>query len=231
MAANKSPAGAIAVAPACGASAAAKLPAASRLLRDRASIDEMPLGALAVRDSLVSPRDQAKIHRLLSQPIWQYGWQSDPRRDRYAFWHVHFAGGHAGSRVNCERELARFSALAPINRLWMRLRQTVLRGHEPVRVYANAHTYGVEGYVHIDNPDTKNYFSTLYYAHPRWHKNWSGETVFYTRRANDITASVYPKPGRVVSFHGAVPHCARAPSRECPELRLTVVFKTQLRRS
>jgi SM-20-related protein len=168
------------------------------------------------------------VARLLAQPIWRYGWRSDPRRNRFAYWHVHFAGGHGGSRRGCERELAAFPALRPIHRLWQRLSKSVLRGHEPVRVYANAHTYGVEGYVHVDNDDTENYFSTIYYAHERWNRNWAGETVFYS--GQDIVCSVHPRPGRVVSFHGALPHCARAPSRECPELRVSVVFKTQLAR-
>lgn len=186
---------------------------------------------ILVRDGLLPGTERRQISDFLSQPIWQYGWRSDPRRDRYPFWHVAFAGGDARSRVSCERELAKFPALRPIYRLWLRLKQTVLEGHVPLRAYANAHTYGVEGYVHKDNEDTENYFSTIYYAHPVWEHNWAGETVFYGDRGKEIVQSVYPRPGRIVSFHGAVPHCARAPSRECSALRLTVVIKTQRARA
>lgn len=131
------------------------------------------------------------------------------------------------SRVNCESELASRPPFAPVMELWKIFEQGILQGHEPIRIYANSHTYGVEGYVHTDNDDDQNYFSTIYYAHPVWHMNWCGDTVFYTRDGQDIISSVYPKPGRTVSFHGAVPHCARAPSRDCTELRISVVIKTQ----
>jgi SM-20-related protein len=110
--------------------------------------------------------------------------------------------------------------------LWRLLQAGPLRGHQPVRVYANSHTFGVEGYVHTDNEDHENYFSTIYYAHPIWHRNWVGDTVFYTRDGTDIIGSVYPWPGRAVAFHGALPHCARAPGRDCTELRVSIVIKT-----
>ena len=192
-----------------------------------AGVDPLQHGAVLVRDGVVVAAERARIARFLTQPIWQYGWRSNPRRDRYPFWHVHFAGGDYKSRASCERELAAYQELRPIHGLWQRLKRGVLKGHVPLRVYANAHTYGVEGYVHTDNSES-DYFSTLYYAHSRWDKNWAGETVFYDKSEEEIMASVYPRPGRVVSFHGATPHCARAPSRECAALRLTVVIKTRL---
>jgi SM-20-related protein len=180
-----------------------------------------------VDDALVPRGLQKRLAELTALPIWAYGWKSNPRKDRYSYWHAHFAGGGARNRRNCEAELASVPELAPVLDLWRRLNSGPLAGHEPLRVYANSHTFGVEGYVHADSRDTQNYFSTIYFAHPVWHHNWSGETVFYSRDRRDILTSVYPKPGRVVTFPGAMPHCARAPSRDCPELRITVVIKTQ----
>jgi SM-20-related protein len=60
-----------------------------------------------------------------------------------------------------------------------------------------------------------------------WHQNWGGDTVFYNRDETDILTSVFPRPGRAVTFHGAIPHSARAPSRDCSELRVSLVIKTQ----
>lgn len=185
------------------------------------------LETVTVLDNLVPRSLQQRISALISGPIWQYGWRSNTRLDRFCFWHAHFAGGDQHSRASCEAELAAKPHLAPILELWKLLEKELLQGHEPLRIYANSHTYGVEGYVHTDNDDDQNYFSTLYYAHPVWHMNWCGDTVFYSRDGQDILRSVYPKPGRVLSFHGALPHCARAPSRECTELRVSVVIKTQ----
>ena len=183
---------------------------------------------ILIDDRLV-PRDlRGRIAELIKQPIWQYGWQSSGRRDRFCFWHVHFAGGDGRSRRNCEAELILRLQFAPIIHLWQLLKAGPLAGHVPLRAYANAHTFGVEGYVHTDSTDEENYFTTIYYAHPVWHQNWAGETVFYARDQSDIIGSAYPKPGRVVMFRGAVPHCARPPSRDCAELRVTVVIKTML---
>jgi SM-20-related protein len=184
---------------------------------------------IRVWDELVPKPLQQSITDLVRRPIWQYGWQSNNKLNRYCHWHAHFAGGGINSRKSCELELAQKPELAPINDLWQLLLRGPLAGHEPLRVYANSHTYGIEGYVHTDNDDTENYFSTIYFAHEIWHKNWSGETVFYTEGGDEIISSVYPKPGRLVSFFGAIPHCARAPSRDCVELRVSVVIKTQLR--
>ena len=170
---------------------------------------KLDLGKVLVNDSLAPKPLQRRITRLMQQPIWQYGWRSNPRRDRFAYWHVHFAGGEYDSRVDCEPELASIPEIKAVHELWKLLEAGHLKGHVPLRVYANGHTFGSEDRIHVDNPDTKSYFTTVYYAHSDWHTDWSGETVFYTQDRKEIIASVYPKPGRAVTFHGAVLHCAR----------------------
>jgi SM-20-related protein len=174
---------------------------------------------------------QEQITALTQGPIWRYGKRSHGSNDRYAFWCAHFADPGSRNRESCESELYGNKAAAPIADLWNILKVGPLRGHEPVRVYANAHTYGVEGYVHTDSSDAENYFSTIYYAHPVWHKNWGGETVFYEDHGNVIFDSVFPEPGTAITFPGSVSHCAKGPTRDCIDLRVTVVIKTQLRSS
>ncbi len=183
---------------------------------------------IVVIDDLVDEQLRKRLEALMKSPIWAYGWRSTLDERKFCYWHSHFAGT-LESRTDCEAEFKDEPLLIPIYMLWKKLESSLLVGHEPLRVYANAHTFGVEGYVHRDHKDTENYFSTIYYGHPRWDKDWAGETVFFSESGEDIVSSVYPKPGRVVSFRGAIPHCARAPSRDCPELRVSIVFKTQLR--
>jgi len=185
------------------------------------------LGKILVVDDFVPLQLQQALTSITEQPIWKYGWRSNTRRDRYSYWHAHVAGGDGKNRSNCEAELAAQPAYSAIYTLFKILQTGPLRGHEPLRVYLNSHTFGVEGYVHQDNTDAENYFSTVYYAHPVWHQNWSGDTVFYNQDETDILTSVFPRPGRAVTFHGAIPHCARAPSRDCSELRVSIVIKTQ----
>jgi len=186
------------------------------------------LGDVAVFDDFVPEVVQRNVLRLVRRPIWAYGWKSIKQTDRYGFWHAHFAGGDEQNQDDCSLELGANANAAPIHALWQHLSSSCLRGHIPVRVYANAHTYGVEGYVHVDSTDEVNHFTTIYYAHGAWDNNWAGETLFYSSDASDITRAVYPKPGRIAVFRGATPHVARAVSRECPELRISVVFKTRL---
>lgn len=185
------------------------------------------LGSLLITDDFAPLPLQQAMSELTRNSIWKYGWRSNARRDRYCYWHAHIAGGDGESRINCEAELASKTQFAAAYALFKLLQLGPLRGHELLRVYLNSHTFGVEGYVHQDNKDTENYFSTVYYAHPVWHQNWSGDTVFFNRDESDILTSVFPRPGRAVTFHGAIPHCARAPSRDCNELRVSLVFKTQ----
>lgn len=184
-------------------------------------------GEVVVRDDAIPGDLMAPLQELLRMPIWAYGWKSSTKRDRFGFWHAHFAGGDEASSIDCAEDLGKRAVLEPVARLWEHLSRGHLRGHYPVRVYANAHTFGVEGYLHTDSTD-RDYFSTILYAHPRWRFNWAGETAFVDRESEAIIASVHPRPGRLVTFSGATPHVARAPSRECPELRVTVVVKTRL---
>lgn len=186
------------------------------------------IGDMLITDDFVPRPLQSAISDVARQPIWKYGWRSNARRDRYCYWHAHVAGGDGESRANCEEELAKSQQFVAAYALFKLLQTGPLKGHEPLRVYLNSHTFGVEGFVHQDNEDTENYFSTIYYVHPVWHANWSGDTVFYNRDQTDIIASVFPRPGRAVTFHGAIPHCARAPGRDCNELRVSLVFKTQI---
>lgn len=196
----------------------------SEIIKQRTDMS-ISSGKITVYDNIVPQDLQLKIRELTSGPIWQYGWKSNARRDKYCFWNARFAGGNLESLENCENELRKNTHATSIYELWKCLENSLLAGHEPIRVYANNHTYGVEGYAHTDSEED-GYFSTIYYAHQNWHRNWAGELVFFEQGGQDIIKSVYPKPGRVVQFPGRIPHAARAPSRECCDSRISVVIKT-----
>ena len=109
-----------------------------------------------------------------------------------------------------------------------RLADTVFRGHTLMRCYANAHAYGGDGTLHTDSTDPDSR-TAVYYPHGVWWPNWAGETVVFNADKSDIIAAVYPKPNRMVVFPGCLPHVARGVSRTCPELRIVLVFKTEVR--
>ena len=97
------------------------------------------------------------------------------------------------------------------------------------RQYANGHTYGLGGRPHYDDvrPGT---FTLLYYPMPKWEPVWEGETLFFTPTGH-VAAGIAIAPNRGVLFDSRMSHSARAPSRDCPELRVTLAFKLEPDRS
>jgi SM-20-related protein len=190
----------------------------------------LAFGDVRIQDEFIPPALHKQLVSFFQEPIWFYGWKSNAgnKQAPNSHWNVFFAGNMSkGPATDCEAELMENAFFQPIQALWQLLKAGPLAGHIPVRIYANAHTYGTDGYVHTDSEEP-NYYSTIAYLHPQWHPNWAGETVFFTQDQSDITRAVFPRPGRIVSFHGAVPHCARPLSRDCAALRVCLVFKTLL---
>ncbi len=177
-----------------------------------------------IHDGLIPKELQDKLTAIVQKPIWAYGWKSNSEKDRYSFWHTHFAGGDLNSRVDCAAQLQQNHPA--IFQLWDLLSKTILQDHVPLRAYGNAHTFGTEGYIHVDNRDTDNYFSTIIYTNEDWKAFWGGETMFYTLDEKDIIKAAAALPFRITSFPGHIPHKANAPSRDCPQLRTAIVFKS-----
>jgi SM-20-related protein len=194
--------------------------------------EELAFGDVRVEDGCLPAALHEELSGFFQEPIWFYGWKSNSRKARSpnSHWNVFFAGSMQSAKNeaegSCEAELMGNEFFKPIQDLWQILKAGPLAGHEPVRVYANAHTYGTDGYVHTDSEDI-NYYSTICYVHQEWNADWAGELVFFKPDRSDILRAVFPRPGRIVSFHGAVPHCARPLSRDCGALRISLVFKTR----
>ena len=192
-------------------------------------------GLVSVADGVLDAARQRKVFEFLSEPGWQFGWKSDPKADPYAFWNKHFAGSihpdHLlkdgnGRQYDCAEELQRNAPL--VHEMWQHLRQTALSGHMLMRCYANGHTFGSDGSVHTDSL-VEHSFTSVYYPHLKWEPNWGGETVLFNQEKSDIVASIYPRPNRLVTFRGTVPHVARGVARVCPVMRITLMFKTERR--
>jgi SM-20-related protein len=186
-------------------------------------------------DELLAEPERKPIFDLLRGGGWRFGWKSIPEQDQFSFWHKHFAGHRLpdhldkdgkGKPYNCSDELRETAPL--LYNLWLALRNTTLKGHTLIRCYANAHSYGSDGTLHADSVSDHSYTS-IYYPHDTWSPNWGGETVFFNHKKTDIIASVYPKPNRFLMFQGTIPHVARGVSRTCPALRITLMFKTELK--
>ena len=106
-----------------------------------------------IHDSAISPADLQGVQTYFAENVrWKFGWPqglSDP----FSHWNIDFLGASLKSQANVEAELFAKPDLAPIAAAWQALKNGPMRGHYLLRCYANAHTYGVEGYPHTDIVD------------------------------------------------------------------------------
>jgi SM-20-related protein len=183
---------------------------------------------IRIIDDLLPADEQRAVQAFLREGGWSYGAYSSDELGASRYWYKHFAGYFKDGREartpeGIEQELR--DSAPVVWALWDRLRGSVLAGHALTRCYANAYPVGSEGGLHADSNEP-NHFTVIYYPHLKWSPNWAGETVFFNADGTDINAAAYPKPNRIVVFPGRIPHVARAASRTCPELRVTLMFKT-----
>jgi SM-20-related protein len=184
-----------------------------------------------IHDDVLADEQRRNVNNFLhyygGNAAWQFGWKSQDNKDSFSYWHRHFGGYRPGNgeAYDCESEVKPFPV---IDAFWRLLASELLAGHRLIRCYANGHTYGSDGTTHTDSslPGT---YTCVYYPHKTWHPDWGGETVFFNQDKTDIAACVYPRPNRMVVFDGTIPHVARGVSRTCPVLRVTLMFKTDIR--
>ena len=189
---------------------------------------------IQVFDDFLPDGRRAELLDYLMEAEWGWGWRSNRSTDTFRFWHRHFAGslqsdrlqeGHVNYRgTDCADELKSEHPL--IWCFWEDVRLLLLKGHTLVRAYANGMDYGTDGTVHTDSVVATSYTS-VYYPHAEWFPNWGGETMFYNDRWNELIWCSYPKPGRLITFPGTIPHRAAGVSRTCPHLRIILAFKTE----
>ena len=177
-------------------------------------------------DNLLREEDRQAVCDFLMGPGWAFGARSAPTPGASRYWYKHFAGyARDGEDRNPAEIEAELQAAPVIQRMWQALKANQLRGHRLMRCYANGYPSGAEGSPHRDSLEP-NHFTAIYYPHKSWDPGYAGETVFFNADGSDIVASVYPKPNRLVVFRGDILHVARGVSRSCPDLRVTLMFKT-----
>lgn len=164
-----------------------------------------------VHDGLVDARMVSEVFDTIHQPVYRFGQKSNPG-DPFGFW-----------IANIPDEVVHGDN--PIGALWRLVDERItMGGFDIARMYVNAYTYGDCPTIHVDHDAPGNY-TVLYYANEEWKAEWSGETVFYSPRRDEIVKAVVPHPGRIAVFDGRVPHVAREPNRIAPVVRYTIAMK------
>ena len=89
-------------------------------------------------------------------------------------------------------------------------------------VYANGHTYGQDGSMHVDANNDRGK-TLLLYVNPTWDVSWGGATNFILNKGE--MHSVVPEANKAVFFPGKIFHYAAPLTRAFKFLRVTLAFK------
>tara|TARA_B000000609_G_scaffold152870_1_gene140770 strand:- start:1226 stop:1765 length:540 start_codon:yes stop_codon:yes gene_type:complete len=90
------------------------------------------------------------------------------------------------------------------------------------RVYTDLIRFGDRPRSRVEDVGSNNR-TIIFYTNDQWHRDWGGETVFY--EGDEIFKSVLPRPGRIVSFDGRIPHSGRPPVTPAHRPRYITVMK------
>jgi hypothetical protein len=185
--------------------------------------------SVLVLDELVPAEQLSAVQKYFEKSVrWNFGWPQG-ERDPFSHWTMDFLEAPVRNQEDLEGKLLgnpEFCALADV---WRSLKAGPFKGHHLIRCYANAHTFGIEGFPHTDTMDSTqiNNYTAVVYINPVWKKEWAGELVLFDNDGDTIFA-VLPKPGRTAIFPGEMRHAARAVSRICPAIRVSLAFKTRI---
>jgi len=89
------------------------------------------------------------------------------------------------------------------------------------RLYANAHTFGVEPNIHTDDGD----FTMIYYPQLDWDIKYGGGTFIYKEDGVTVDTVAEYRGNRLLVFDARLPHQAQPVAKNCLELRTCIVFK------
>lgn len=118
-----------------------------------------------------------------------------------------------------------------LNLLWEEIKRHLPKNISLHRAYINAHTYGVEDAIHIDDPELNKGLTVIVYLCNDWYPEWFGQTLFFNsldKHHNEIEQSVLPKFNRFIVFDKNKPHCVSPLSRRFAGIRLTCMFKVEI---
>jgi len=182
--------------------------------------------AYVVDDLLPNDLALEVSNELHSDRFWKSMWKSSQKvTDGQWHWHreIWQDTSHMGE-VDPEQE----EDYPNIKKLWFAVNQVMIESMGvsflPVRAYANAHTYGVNGLPHID--DGK--ITAIYYPSPDWDPVWEGGTALYTEDGVDCLRYCTYKFNRLFMFPAPTIHRAMPVTRDCTRLRTVIVFKCNL---
>ena len=172
-----------------------------------------------IYDNVLEDHVAEYIHLEMKKLYWKFDYVSNPKQPNF-HWHI-FCGHNPKDVISNGYEW-----LLPI---WDAAKikykfEEKYSVDDFVRLYCNAHTYGVEPHIHVDDGD----FTMIYYPKLDWKLEWGGGTFVYDEEKTRVEKLAEYKGNRLIVFDAWRPHQAQSVRRECYELRTCVVFKTNI---
>jgi SM-20-related protein len=160
---------------------------------------------------------------------WNIGWGSHDKFYNGKHWHRTYYESRQQMPAATEYDIEQIAATAPeLINLWRKVSLAIeeLTGceHLMLRAYMNSHTYGTDAYMHCDDGN----ITAIYYPTKNWNISWEGGTSFYNEQQDDAIGYCSYRFNRLILFTASIPHRAMPVTRDCKELRTSIVFKTQL---
>ena len=153
---------------------------------------------------------------------WRSNWSSSGKNDPHQ-WHWHRSIWQDQRNMSEVLE-NRMDEEPDIKVLWNNINEQLEKVYKqsfrPTRAYANAHTYGLDGRIHVDDGDV----TAIYYPCQDWDPEWEGGTGLFTEDGDCIKYCRY-KFNRVLAFPAKTLHKAMPLSKKCMRLRTVIVFK------
>ena len=139
---------------------------------------------------------------------------SNPMLSSTLFWRRLHKGDHSVSVQDHELCTSLYEALTKVCK--------VPPYQSVARVYTDLLRFGDRPRARVEDVGSNNR-TVIFFTNDEWNRDWGGETVFY--EGDEIAKSVLPKPGRVISFDGRIPHSGRPPITPSHRPRYITVMK------
>ena len=179
-------------------------------------------GAVQVFDNVLPAGLYRDLINATRRVGWQFGWNTC-ENPNHRYWH-HEIGLGGKNNVNDITANVRRHPIGAFAGYVDWIRSELLPPETSLlRLYMNAHTYGTDGFPHVDTDRPGELTAVLYLA-PEWKPEWGGETVIFDEQG-DISAAVLPRSNRLLTFPSHRLHSPRPLSKIFDSLRVVLVAK------
>ena len=107
-----------------------------------------------------------EITNFIHNANWKYGWNSNGNMG-FSHWNFNISKTGSENGLDISNHIS-----GPASDVWKYLQSTYFPNTVLLRCYANAHTYGIEGYPHTDSKRSHG-MTIVLYLNKTWKREWA----------------------------------------------------------